>query len=897
VTTRGRVVSAIIRVALLAYPRAFRARFGDEMRRDVIARGSIGDVLRIAVEGLAERRGAVARWALWPSHVPHLYMSGPKALEAVRHDIRQAIRSAVRAPFFTCFAAVVLALGIGAATTIFTVAYGVLIRPLPYSDPARLVAVWSNDTNARSPRNPISPADFIDMQAAAKPAFALEGYFSFITNSRLLADTQLETVRTLQVSPGLLQLLGRTAATGRIIQSGDRDTLVLSDGFWRRRFGTDPRIVGRRLIVDGNPYTVAGVMPADFVLPYRGLLGPDGFTDSLDVDVWMAMPVSGPNFVDASGRPIRSTRMLGAIGRLNTGTTIAGARDSLAGIAAALEHDHPDTNSGWKTTVLPLTDAALGEVKPALLLLGGGVTILLLMACLNVANLVFARATARRGELAIRVALGASRARLVFQALLECGVLSTIGAAGGLLLSFWGVRILTALAPADLPRIGDIRVDPWMAATASALALAAGIGVGCAPALVAARGDGRDALHEAARGSIAPRSRRRVQSVILSAEIALAVLLTVGAGLLMRSFERLVVLDPGFRVDHVLTAQMTIPDRVTSPDARRAFYATLFERLRAIPGVLSAGGTTRIPLGSTSVSTSLLVEGQQRPESELPSVEFRRALYDYFGTMGIPIVRGRGFLASDGPDAPAVAVVNETLARRIFPNADPIGRRVRTGPRSTSPWITIVGVIGDVRHARLEIEPAPELYINALQNPPVSPFIALRTAGDPAELAKQLRSEVTSLDPAMTLFDVRTMEDIHAASLAARRLVLTLVAAFGVLALAIATVGVYGVTSVIAVDRTHEAALRLALGATPARVLTLIVRDGVARALVGAIAGVGLAAAVSPLLGSELYGVDALDPVTFVTTPCVLVAVAALASMVPGWRAMRLDPARVLNSQ
>lgn len=894
-----RVRLALFGVALRAYPQAFRDRFGAEMRRDFAERPSVADVLRIAAAGFAERRAAAARWSLAPAHVPHLYSSsGSRLLDSAQHDIRHAIRSVRRAPVFTAVVASALALGIGSATTIFTVAYGILVRPLPYADSPRLVAVWSNDTNSHNPHNPVSPADFLEMQSATRTQVSLEGYFSFVSNTRLLADARAENIRTSVVGPGLFSLLGREAAVGRALRTGDVDQVVLSDGFWRRRFGGDPGVIGRRLVLDGQTFAVAGVMPADFTFPYKGLLGPSGFTDSIDVDLWMPMLTTDSAFADGSGQPVRSTRFLGVIGRLAAGTSLPAARAQVAGAAAVIERDHPVTNSGWTTTLAPLRDAVVGDVEPALLVLSAGVIVLLLMTSLNVANLMFARVAARRGELALRGALGAGRGRLVVQVLLECAVLTAIGGAAGFVVAWWGVKALIAAAPADVARLRELHVEPAAVAVwCCGVGCAAWLAMSWAPALVAARADASKALQETARGAVAPRARRRLQSAILVAEIALGVLLTIAAGLLIRSFDRVLAVDPGFRVDHVLTAQMNIPDRLTSAAARRAFYATYFERIRSIPGVVSAGATTRIPLGSTNVTTLLQVEGRPRRESELPSVEFRRALYDYFTTMAIPIVRGRAFRAADDAAAAPVAMVNRTLADRVFGREDPVGRRVRTGSGGGGAWLTIVGVVGDVRHSRLEAEPAPELYVNAVQNPPVAPFIAIRTAGNPADLAERLRQESHAIDPAMTLFDIRTMEDLHAGSLAARRFVLLLVSAFGLGALVIAVVGVYGVTSLIAVERTQEAGIRLALGATPRDVMVLIVRDGVLRAAVGAAAGVVVAAGVSPLLASQLYGVGPLDPLTFVATPCLLVAVAALASMVPGWRVMRVDPVRALSSQ
>jgi predicted permease len=387
-----------------------------------------------------------------------------------------------------------------------------------------------------------------------------------------------------------------------------------------------------------------------------------------------------------------------------------------------------------------------------------------------------------------------------------------------------------------------------------------------------------------------------MRTALVVTELALAVVLTVGAGLLLRSFNSVMALDPGFRPDHLLTMQMAMPARINTPEARRAYYAQLFERLGALPGVTAVGGTTRIPLGSTSVTTTVQVESRPLPVSELPEVEFRRAMHDYFVAMGIPIKRGRGFTAEDGPNAPPVVIVNEAMARRVFGTDDPIGQHVRMGPNPSGPWSTVVGVIGDIRHAGLEETPAPEMYVNYLANPPVAPFIALRTSGDPAALAEALRADARSFDATLALYDIRTMEQIRSESVAERRFLLLLIGAFGVLALVLAAVGVYGVMALVVSERTQEMGVRLALGAAPAEVLAMVVRQAVVLAGTGVAAGIAVATALTPLMASQLFGVPPIDPITYVAVPLLLVAVATVAALVPGRRAMRIDPVRAMNA-
>jgi len=816
-------------------------------------------------------------------------------LNAVWVDLRQAFRTLLSAPSYSFLVIGALTLGIGANAAIFTVVYDVLMRPLPYRAPGELVSIWSDDTKSNKPQNPISPADFLDLRERSRAFLSLEGYFSFITDSKVILEGRSEIVRTVSLTTGTLELLGRSAGVGDIIHSSDTDRVVLSAGYFRRRFGANPQTIGRAVIVDGARFTIVGVMPDDFVFPYKGMLGPSGFSDSLDVDLWMPLEQTSPRFIDSSRQPIRGVRFLGAVGRLRPGVTVERVSAELSRVAAALEADYPDTNSGWRISVAPLHSQVVRAIRPALSVLAGGVSLILLIACINVAHMVLARAVRRRKDLAIRAALGAAPLRLVTQAVAESLLLVVLGTIGGAVAALWGIRALVSIAPGELPRLHEVHPDVIVIATSAVAAIVAAVAVGIVPAFVAGRTDAHAALQESSRGSVGSRSAHRLRSVLVVAEVALALALSIAAVLLLRSFARLLGVDPGFRVDHVLTLQMNIPDRLTTADARRAFYGAFFEKMEALPGVVAAGGTTRIPLGSTSVSTSLQVEGRPLPQGDLPMVEFRRAMKDYFGAMGIPILAGRAFTKDDGPDAAPVAIVNQTLSRRIFRGASPVGQHVRTGPNPSGPWLTIVGVIGDVRHSALDQEPEPELYISSLQNPPVSPFIALRTRNDPAALAEQVRSAARDLDPGLTVYDIRTMDEIHAASVADRRFVLMLTGLFGLLSIALVILGVYGVMALVASDRTREVGVRLALGANPASVFRLIVSDAVKLAVVGCAIGLAIAAAMAPLISRQLFGVQPIDPLTFAVTPIAIVCVAVLAAAIPAWRAMQIDPASVLN--
>lgn len=901
---RSPLAELLFNLALLGYPRAFRRRFGAEMRDDfrrtpLGTLGTLRTVGTLALNGVRERGSSLVRWSFFPNATPHLYEPQGRHFmfwDTLRADLRYAIRQAIQAPLYTTLAVAALALGIGANSAIFTVVQGVLLKGLPYQDPGQLVMVWSHNTKEGKPENPISPANFVDLRDQSRDFVTLQGYFSFVTNTQIVVDGPPEIAVTSFVTPGLFGLLGRSALLGRALTEGDpAGHVVLSHGYWQRRFGADPNIINRQVTLDGQPATVVGVMPPDFVFPYKGMIGPTGFTRTLAVDAWTTMVLTGPRMVDASGRFVRNVHYLAAVGRLNPGSSVDQARAGLAAIASRLEQAYPETNKGWTTTVTPLHEQVVGAVRPALLVLLSGVAVILLMACVNVANLVLARSVSRQKELAVRAALGASRLRMIQQALTESLVLALAGALLGLVLVRWGVQALVALAPANLPRVQEVAPDAAVLLVTLLVALITGLFVGVMPALFAGRADVRGALQETSRGAVGSRARHQLRAGLVVVEVALAVVLTVGAGLLLRSFASVMMIDPGFKPENLLTLQLSVPYRLTTPDARRAYYAQWFERLEALPGVTAVGGTTRIPLGSTSVTTSVQVEGKDVPVAELPEVEFRRAMHNYFEAMGIPIRRGRGFTAEDGPNAPSTVIVNEAMARRVFGQADPIGQHIRTGPNPSGAWSTVVGVIGDIRHAGLEADPAPEMYVNYLQNPPVAPFIAIRTSGDPAAMAELVRTEARAFDPALAVYDLRTMQQIRAESVAERRFLLLLIGAFGVLALLLAAVGVYGVMALVVSERTQEVGVRLALGAAPAEVLGMIVRQAVTLAGTGVAVGVVLALTLTPLMANQLFGIPSFDPVTFVAVPIVLVMVATLAAIVPGRRAMRLDPLTALR--
>ena len=889
------VVAGIYRHLLRAYPPEFRLRFGDGMQqvfRDrYAARSQRG---RVAATAFLVR--TIADVAINAAALRfHARERTPMNWRTLGSDARYALRMFHRNPVFTGLAVVALALGIGANTAIFTIVNGVLLKPLPYGDPDQLVMVWSTNAIEHRDRDVVAPLDFLDYKKAA--AFSdMQAAYSFVVGAPLATPAGTDQIVTTAVTPGMFDMLGRAPAIGRNFTAADMQTAVIvSYRFWRSRMGASPAALGTVLTIAGQPRTVVGVMPADFVFPYKSMLGPSGFSRSHDVDAWLPL-----EFVNNNSRATgvaalsRSARFLSVVGRLKPDATVPQADAELAGIARQLSSTYPDTNRVVGSAVVALHEQAVGAMRPALVLLLAGVGFVLLMACVNLANLLLARSSVRQREMAVRSALGAERRRLIAQTLVETIMLAGMGGLVAILVVNAGMSALLALAPADMPRLGEVRADATVIAFTFALSLITGIAIGIVPALAASRPELQSTLKSAGRGSTAGRGQRRLRSALVVAEVGLAVVLTLGAGLLLRSFLSVLAVDPGFQSDRLLTLQIALPQSYQTPNHRLALYKDLFTRLESLPGVESSGGTTRLPLGSTNVTTKIGVEGTDKPQAEWPEVEFRRAVHNYFDAMGIPLIRGRSFTSADTADAPLVVVINQTMARQLFPNVDPVGKRVRMA--TTAPWNTIIGVIGDVRHSGLETAPAPEMYISYLQGPPTNPFIVIRTSGDPAALTASVRAELRALDKTIAAYDIRPMAQVRAESVGQRRFVLTLVAAFGALALLMAAVGVYGVMALIVSERTSEIGIRLALGAQPRSVLRLVVVQGVTLAGIGIGLGIAASVTLTPLLTTQLFGIRPLDPATIAIVPALLLFVAAFACYLPARRAMRIDPVNALRA-
>jgi putative ABC transport system permease protein len=809
---------------------------------------------------------------------------GTNVLGDLSQDLRYGARVLWKSPTFTLVAVVALALGIGANSAIFSVVNAVLLRPLPYAEPERLVMVWEENAKAGYPRDTPSAGNFIDWREQSQ---VFEGMAALAEQSfNLTGAGEPERIAGQRVSAGLFPLLGVEPQSGRALlpeedQPGRDRVVVLSHGLWQRRFGSDPSLVGRSISLNGESYAVAGVMPPGFQFPDR------------ETQLWVPIAFSSEEAAN------RGRHYLSVVARMKHGVTLRQAQGEMDAIAARLREQHPDENRDLGATVTTLHEHVAGEIKPALLVLLGAVGFVLLVACANVANLLLARAAARQKEIAVRVALGASRLRLVRQFLTESVLLGALGGGAGLLLSVWGVGLLKTFIPEDISQAAQVSVDARVLGFTAAVSLLTGLVFGLAPAAQASRFNLNETLKEGGRDSAAGARGNRLRNLLVVTEVALALVLLVGAGLLVNSFLRLRGVDPGFRTDNllkmtVLPAEQKYPDR-----ARRAvFYTELLNRVKTLPGVQSAAVTTSLPLTATGDSQGFSVEGRPDPPGERrPAVVTRVVSPDYFATLGIPVLRGRGF--DDQQDRAGVApsiLINEAMARRYWPGEDPLGKRITMGTPESGPWMPVVGVVRDVRQFELESEPKPQVYLSYLQAGIFRPKqLVVRTSVEPRGLAASVRGAVWSVDKDQPVSDISTMEEVVSESLARQRFSVLLLGVFAGLALLLAAVGIYGVMSYTVEQRRHEIGIRMALGAQAGDVLRLAVGQGLKLVLWGVLLGLCAALALTRLMSSLLYGVSATDPATFAAISLLLVCAGLLASYIPARRATKVDPLTALR--
>jgi predicted permease len=808
--------------------------------------------------------------------------------DALTNDLRYAVRALRRNPAFSVVAVLTLALGIGANTAIFSVVNGVLLRPLPYAEPDRLVRLYTAFRGSGEERYSMSQPEFMDYKGLRHVFENAAAYTGL--GMTLTGDGEPERVRGIAATKDLFPVLGVTLARGRNFEGdegrqGHEPVVILTHDFWQNRFGGDPSLLGRPLMLNGISRRVIGVLPPGVTLEKA-----QAFI---------------PLFINPDSLTGRATNYLDGVARLRSNVTVAQAQRELNALTKRLSQQYANVypaSMGFGATVISMRDAIVGDVRPALLMLLGAVGLVLLVACANVANLLLARGEARQREIAVRLALGAARGRILRQLLTESAVLALLGAVGGLCLAWAGTKALLSVNPDAIPRMDLIHIDATVGLVTLLIALITGVLFGLAPAIQMIRPDLQGSLKEGTRGGTVGGGQQRLGRTLVTAEIALAVVVVIGAALLMRSFWTLRTVDPGFKPDGILVVDLAVPPARYNPRATTAFYQQLVDRMKSLPGVHAAAAASELPPVAAGNNWDIAIEGSARaPGQAAPSPNVRQVTKGYFQALSIPLARGRTFGAEDTEASGPVAVINETAARTIFPGGDPVGRRVRFS--SKEPWITIVGVVRDVRSSGLG-EPVPaELFLLHEQLPAIAErteramYVVLRTSGDPAALAAPARRGVRESDPLLAIVGMRSMTEIIDRSIAQPRFTMLLLALFGGVALALAAIGIYGIISYGVKRRTREIGIRMALGASPANVLRLVVGQGMRLALVGLVVGVMGALIATRVMARLLYGISPTDPPTFLGISLLLAVVALVASWIPARRAVTTDPTTALRAE
>jgi putative ABC transport system permease protein len=805
-------------------------------------------------------------------------------------DLRYGFRMLWKSPGFTFVALLTIALGIGANTAIFSVVNATLLLPLPYQDPNQIVLVWGTNPHGFGwhGKTGFSVANFLDYKEQNK-VFEEMSAFLGTSGFTLTGTDHAEHIKGGSVTSDFFKVLKVQPILGRSLspedeQPGRDHVVLLSHGLWQRRFGSDQKIVGETIQLDAKPYTVVGVLPPGFEFSI-----PDFYSAK---DLWV--PAIVPN--DKSDR---AGKYLIVLARLKPGVTRQMAQADLDAITGRLTTEYSREMSGFGTRLVPLQEQIFGDVRLVLLILFGAVGFVLLISCANVASLQLARASTRQKEIAIRAALGASRGRLARQLLTESMLLAVIGGALGVLIGSWGIKLLTGLRPASLLPGLNITIDFTVLGYSLVLSVITGILFGFVPALQSKPRRLSESLKEGGKTSAAGDSGRRIRGLLAISEIALSLVLLIGAGLLIRSFVGLLMVDPGFETKNILTVPIHLPEYAYQEPTKQAeFYTQVMERIKALPGVTAVGATSDLPPTGNSHSSSFSIDGHALPVSDNSlGVEDRLATPEYFRVMGIPVAAGRPFSEADNRSAPPVALVNQTFARRFFPNENPVGQRLRFDePKPSNPWITIVGVVGDVRGFGLDKEPNSEIYLAYQQpnvwhyNPLPNLHLVVRTAGEPNSVAPSVLATVQEFDKDVPLPHARTMETILAASIGARRFNMVLLGLFAGIATILAAVGIYGMISFSVAQRTREIGIRMALGARRADVLKLVLRNGMILALSGVVIGLAGAFALTRLMATLLFAVTPTDAVTYTIVSIGFLAVALFACLIPARRAMKVDP-------
>jgi putative ABC transport system permease protein len=822
-------------------------------------------------------------------------------MHTLARDFAHAARMLARTPGFTLAAILSLAIGIGANTSIFSIINALLLRPLPYRDADRLVILWNRSPGLNITEDWFSTAQYFDIKTGhhglEQVAIAIGG------NYNLTSQGEPERVGTIRVSSNLLPMLGQTTALGRLFTSdedstGKPATALLSYGMWLRHFGADPKMIGKSVTLNGIPYEVVGIMPRAFSLPREVLPTLDG-AEQADILLPLPMPPDAAQNRDHEDYNI--------MGKLKPGVSIAQAQAEMDTITARLRHDYPQTyppNGGLTFGIVPLLDQVVGDVRPTLFLLLGAVGFVLVIACANVANLLLARAVARQKEIAIRTALGASRFRILRQMLTESLLLSLCGGICGVLLAFWSLHWIHVFGPKSVPRINDIGIDRAALLFTFLVSLLSGALFGLAPALRVSRLDLHGTLKDANRGTAGASTvwgrGNNLRRLLVISELALCVMLLIGAGLLIRSFVRLESVSPGFNPNHVLTLELTMSGpRYKDPQVVVATYRQLWNRLEGLPGVTASGAVTSLPLSQMFAWGPITVEGRVPPPGEnFINADQRTVSGHYFEAMQVPLRSGRFFNEQDTSTSPHVVIIDEYMAQQLWPNQDPIGRRIHYGGVTDKyPWETVVGIVGRVKQYTLDSDSRIAFYRPQTQNPSRAMNVVVRGRMDPVVLASAVKQQIHELDSDLPLYGVRPMEQRIDESLATRRFSMLLLALFACVALALATIGTYGVMAYLVSQGTREIGIRIALGATHQGIVRLVVWKGVVLALCGVAIGSAGAFALSRLMRSLLFDVSPSDPLTFVAISFLLTFITFLASYIPAHRAAQIDPIEALRDE
>ena len=862
--------ATLIRLVERLVPRSHR----DDWRAEWIAELAHSDLppWRLRVRAL----GALAD-ALWLAR--HQGNRAQWSAALLAHDVRYAARTLLRRPAFTTIVVATLALCIGASSAVFGIVESVLLRGLAYRTLGELVAVWSDNPKEQSDHYPASVGDYYDWRQRSHSFQELAGFFP-IWNATYTASAVAERVAVGAVSANFLRTLGVRPQIGRdFIEGEDRPAAtrvaILSHAFWTRAFQQDTAAIGRTVLLDGQPYVVAGVMGREFAFPQN------------KVDVIVPLPILG-RYLER-----REVHMLSVIGRLRSGVSIERARREMAVIAAQLRQEHPKEDAGLGVAMRPLANDLLGDVRRPILVLFAAVCAVLLVGCANVANLMLSRATGRRQELAVRMAMGAPPGAIARQLFIESALLAASAGALGIAIAFGATRALSSVLPEAIARVGSARIDGRVLAFTLGVCVVVALLCGIAPALRGASGATRDVLPDAARGSSRGRAARRFHDALVVAELALAMVLAVSAGLLINSFAHLTATDPGFRTDHLVRMKVALPDEAYPRGVQTdRLFETLLRDAAALPGVRSAALVSRFPLHDGPLTSAVMVEGAAYAEGDqLPSAQYRLASAGYFRTMGIPVMTGREFLPTDKADSTSqlVVVINRTAATRFFGTPNAVGKRLRFG-RPPQPFFTVVGVVGDIHDLSLREPPGSQVYVSSRQGLPTAGSIVIRYDGARASIVEGVRGIVRSLDKTLPVYDVQSIEDVMAAASVGERFTTALLSSFAVLALVLAALGTYGVIAYGVAERTREIGIRMALGARSGDVLAMVLREGMLLfAIALPIASVGVWWSNRALAGL-LFGVVASDPATITAAAGTLAVATAVACFVPALRASRVDP-------